>query len=230
MFDPCPYLSTTQPSVSRSDPPLVTRLRGRGNAVAPAAVDRCMETRTQGRGVQAVATRPEELEAFYRDHLPFVRSYVARRLDDPCDVADVTAEVFLRVIRSAVTYRAELGPPRAWLTGIARNAVTDHRQQSAQHDTTLRRLAGQRWLDEDSTNRIVARVAAEAPARALLERIAELPASLRAVVELVAVDGLALTDAATVLHISAGAARVRYHRARRLLHDDPALPRHKVTS
>lgn len=187
-----------------------------------------METRTQERDVQAVATQPAELEAFYCDYLPFVRSYVARRLHDPCDVADVTADVFMRVIRSADIYRAELGPPRAWLTGIARNAVTDHRRQSTQHDTTLRRLAGQRWLDEDSTDRIVARIAAEAPARALLDRIAELPASLRAVVELVAVDGLALGDAATVLRISAGAARVRYHRARRLLRDDPALPRHEV--
>ncbi len=180
--------------------------------------------------MQVVATQPAELEAFYRDHLPFVRSYLARRLNDPCDVADVTAEVFLAVVRSADTYRAELGPPRAWLTGIARNAVTDHLRLSARHDSTLRRLAGQRWLDEDSTHRIVARITAEAPARALLARITELPASLRAVVELVAVDGLTVTDAATVLQISAGAARVRYHRARRQLRDDPTLPRHEVSS
>lgn len=145
-------------------------------------------------------------------------------------MADVTAEVFLAVVRSSDTYRAELGPPRAWLTGIARNAVTDHRRRSARHDSTLRQVAGQRWLDEDSANRIVARVAVEAPARALLERISELPASLRDVVELVAVDGLAVTDAATVLQISAGAARVRYHRARGPLRDDPTLPRYEVTS
>lgn len=180
--------------------------------------------------MQAVATQPAELEAFYRDHLPFVRSYLARRLNDPCDVADVTADVFLAVVRSADTYRAELGPPRAWLTGIARNAVTDHLRRNARHDSTLRRLAGQRWLDEDSTHRIVVRIAAEAPARALLDRIADLPASLRDVVELVAVDGLTVTDAATVLQISAGAARVRYHRARRQLRDDSALPRYEVSS
>ncbi len=188
-----------------------------------------MVTRTQGCDVQAIATQPEEFEAFYRDHLPFVRRYVARRLSDPGDVADVTADIFLRVIRSAATYRRRCGPPRAWLTGIARNAVADHHRAGAQHDAALRRLAGRRWLDEDSADRIAQRVSAEAAARTMLGLIADLPVPLRAVVELVAVDGLTVVDAAAVLEISAGAARVRYHRARRLLNDAPAFQRHEVT-
>lgn len=157
-----------------------------------------------------------------------MRSYVARRVDDPCDVADVTADIFLRVIRSAASYRGQLGPPRSWLTGMARNAVAEHRRAGAQQQTAVSRAAGRRWLDEDSAERIVERVAAEAEARALLGRIAELPDPLRAVVELVAVDGLAVAEAAVVLQISSGAARVRHHRARRLLHDTPTLPRHEV--
>nr|WP_269326810.1 RNA polymerase sigma factor [Kineosporia mesophila] len=188
-----------------------------------------MTTRTQGRDVRTVATQPEQLEAFYREHLPFVRSYVARRLDDPYDIADVTADIFLRVIRSAATYQTQLGPPRAWLTGIARNAVAEHRQVSAQYEATVRQVSGRRWLDEDSADRIVQRVAAEADARVVLGLICEIPASLRAVVELVAVDGLAVAEAAAVLGISAGAARVRYHRARRLLREFPTFPRHEVT-
>jgi RNA polymerase sigma factor (sigma-70 family) len=187
-----------------------------------------MTNRAQRRDVQAAATQPEQLEAFYREHLPFVRSYVARRVDDPCDVADVTADIFLRVIKSAATYRAQLGPPRAWLTGIARNAVAEHRLVGAQYEATVRQLGGRRWLDEDSADRIVQRVTAEADARALLDLIAEIPVSLRAVVELVAVDGLSVAEAAAVLEISAGAARVRYHRARRLLRDSPSFPRHEV--
>lgn len=188
-----------------------------------------MVTKPQEREVREVATRPEQLEAFYREHLAFVRRYVARRLDDPHDVADVTADVFLRVVRSAATYQARLGPPRAWLTGIARNTVADHRAVAARHDAAARRFAGRRWLDEDSTERIVQRMAAEAQARALLVSIADLPEKLRAVVELVAVDGLAVNEAAALLDISAGAARVRYHRARRLLHDSPTFSPHEVT-
>ncbi len=187
-----------------------------------------MTTRAQAGDVQAVATQPEQLEAFYREHLPFVRQYVARRLSDPGDVADVTADVFLRVVRSAAGYRSQLGPPRAWLTGIARHVVAEHRRRGAQHDVAVRQLGGRRWLDEDAADRIVQRVTAEAEARDLLDRIAQLPPALRAVVELVAVDGLAVAEAAAVLDISAGAARVRYHRARRLLHDSRVPVRAEV--
>lgn len=72
-------------------------------------------------------------------------------------------------------------------------------------------------MDDDSIDRIVQRIAAEEEARALLALIADLSESLRGVVELVAVDGLAVAEAAAVLDITPGAARVRYHRARRLL-------------
>lgn len=160
-----------------------------------------MVTRTQGCDVQAIATQPDEFEAFYRDHLSFVRRYVARRLSDPYDVADVTADIFLRVIRSASTYRTQYGPPRAWLTGIARNAVADRHRAGALQEVALRQLAGRRWLDEDSADRIAQVVTAEAAARTMLGLIADLPAPLRAVVELVAVDGLAVVDAAAVLQI-----------------------------
>ncbi len=181
------------------------------------------------RDVATVATQPVELETFYREHLPFVRQYLARRVDDPFLVADLTAEVFLGVIRSAAAYRPDLGPPRAWLTGIARNIVADHRQSAAREHAATHRLQGRRLLDEDSTDRIVQRIAAETQARALLAAIAELPPTLRSLVELVAVDGLAVTQAADLLHISPGAARVRYHRARRLLQNTPTSQLHEVT-
>jgi RNA polymerase sigma factor (sigma-70 family) len=171
----------------------------------------------------------EELEAFYREHLPFVRQYLARRVDDPLTVADLTADVFVGVIRSNKTYRRELGPPRAWLTGIARNVLADHWLSDARSDATVRQLHGRRLLDDDSTDRIVQRIAAETDARALLSSIAGLPTALRSVVELVAVDGLAVSEAAAILHISSGAARVRYHRARRLLRQSAPLHLLEVT-
>lgn len=162
-------------------------------------------------------TAPDEFEAFYREHLPFLRQYLARRIDNPAVVADLTADVFLRAIGSTTNYRGELGPPRAWLVGIARNVLADHRRLSVRETAATRRLHGRRLLDEDSTDRIVQRIAAEADARTLLSSISQLPAPLRDVVELVAVDGLPVTEAATILRISPGAARVRYHRARRAL-------------
>lgn len=179
--------------------------------------------------IAAISTQHAEFESFYREHLPFLRLYLARRVADPFVVADLTADVFLGALRSAKTYRREFGSPRAWLTGIARNILADHWQSSAQESATVRRLRGRELLDEDSTDRIVQRIAAETQARTVLAAIADLPASLRSVIELVAVDGLTLTEAAAVLDISPGNARVRYHRARRLLQNTPALQPLEVT-
>ena len=176
----------------------------------------------------AIGTHPEEFENFYREHLPFVRMFLARRVDDPFAVADLTADVFLRAIRAASTYRRDLGAPRAWMVGIARNVVADHRRLRAREDAAVHRLAARRLLDDDSAQRIVERITATAEARVLLASIADLPAALRDVVELVAVDELSVTDAAAVLQISPGAARVRYHRARRLLRQS-FLPLREVT-
>lgn len=180
--------------------------------------------------VAVVASQPAELEAFYLEHLPFVRSYLARRVDDAFVVADLTADVFLEVIRSAGTYRTGLGPPRAWLVGIARHVVADHHRGAAREKATLGRLQGRRLLDEDAADRIVHRIAAETQARSVLAAIAQLSDPLRDVVELVAVDGLTVVDAAAVLGISPVAARVRYHRARRLLHHTPVSPLLEVTT
>lgn len=190
-----------------------------------------MVIKSMGRAhdIAAIAVQHAEFEAFYREHLPFVRLYLVRRVEDPFLVADLTADVFVSAIRSAVTYRCEFGPPRAWLTGIARNIVADHWKSSARERTTIQRLQGREFLDEDSTDRIVQRIAAETQARSVLAAIAELPPNLRSVVELVAVDGLAVTEAAAVLNISPGNARVRYHRARRLLQNTPTLQPLEVT-
>lgn len=183
-----------------------------------------------GDELRALGTEPDQLELFYREHLPFVRRYLARRLHEPADVADLTADVFTTVIESAHTYRPDRGSPRAWLTGIMRNLLGAHRQARVRQTSSDQRLLGRRLLDEDSTQRIVDRIDAEDRARQVLTNLRELPPALRDVVELVAVDGLSLIDAAAVLRISPGAARVRYHRARRALQHSIALGVEGATS
>ena len=48
-----------------------------------------------------IADDPDVFEAFYRDHVDAVQRFVARRLDDPHMVADMTGEVFLAAIDGA---------------------------------------------------------------------------------------------------------------------------------
>jgi RNA polymerase sigma-70 factor (ECF subfamily) len=72
-------------------------------------------------------------------------------------------------------------------------------------------------LDEDDAVRMDARIDAAAQSRRLYEAMDRLPEGERAVLELVALDGLSAREAGQALHIGSVAARVRLHRARRRL-------------
>jgi RNA polymerase sigma factor (sigma-70 family) len=164
-----------------------------------------------------IDTDPEAFEAFYRRHVRMVTGFVARRVVDPHAVDDLTTEVFLAAIEGAAGYRARLGNEAAWLVGIARNVLAAERRRSARQADTHHRAAGRRPLDEDAIARLEERIDAERAARRLLAAIEDLPERLRAVLELVDVDGLTVAEAAAVLKIRPGTARVRLHRAHRLL-------------
>ncbi|WP_200954393.1 MULTISPECIES: RNA polymerase sigma factor [unclassified Nocardioides] len=154
------------------------------------------------------------MEAFYREHAETVKTFLARRIADPHQVADLTADIFLAAIGSADRYRPDEGAPLPWLLGIARNAVADATRRRARRLRAESRIQGRRLLDEDATARIAERIDAERLTRALYDALAALPARDRRLMELVAVDGLSVTDAAAELGVKPGTARVRLHRSR----------------
>lgn len=164
-----------------------------------------------------IGTDPEVFEAFYRDHLDTVRQFVARRVADPELAADLTAAVFLAAMDRASSYRPDRGSPAAWLIGVARNVVADEFRNQFRQQRLQRRVAGQRVLDADSMERIEERIDAQRETRRLYAALATLKERDRALLELVAVDGLSVADAAAVLGLKPGAARVRLHRSRRAL-------------
>lgn len=164
-----------------------------------------------------IARDPAAFEVFYRLHVVTVTRFVARRVSDPHTVADLTAEVFLAVIGSAHTYRPSRGSQRAWLYGIARNVIGGERRRVATEQGKASRIAGRRLLADDDIARLEDRIDAESASRDLYLALSLLPAAERAVLELVAVDGLPVTEAAAALRIRPGTARVRLHRARNAL-------------
>ena len=165
----------------------------------------------------ALTTDPDALERFYREHLETVQRFVARRVDDPYLAADLTADVFVAVIESAPAYRPSRGPAVAWLYGIARHVVADAHRERARQQRLALAVQGRELLSEDDVAAMHARIDAASEGRALLDEIALLPDGERAVLELVSVDGLTVSEAARALGLSPVAARVRLHRARRAL-------------
>lgn len=161
-----------------------------------------------------IAHDPATLEAFYRGHVEAVEQFVVRRVDDPYLAADLTADVFLAAIDAAASYRPERGSPRAWLFGVARNVVASEHRRAARERRANARIEGRRLLDENDVERMQQRIDAASQARSLFTALAQLPAAERAVLELVALDDLSVTEAAVALGLRPVTARVRLHRAR----------------
>jgi RNA polymerase sigma-70 factor (ECF subfamily) len=176
-----------------------------------------------------IAHDPQAFEAFYRAHVEGVQRFVARRVDDPYLAADLTAEVFLAAIDAAAGYRRERGTPVAWLFGVARIVVAAEHRRVARERRAHSQVEGRRLLDDDDLERIQERIDAAARSRALFAAVAQLPEGERAVLELVALDELSVTEAAAVLGLRPVTARVRLHRARGALRrqffddDSPAI-------
>ena len=174
--------------------------------------------------ISGIGADPVAFETFYRRHVEAVGRFVARRVDDPYLAADLTADVFLAVIESAAGYRPDRGSQIAWLFGVARNVIADERRRAALRSRVTGRLAGRRELAADDIARIEERIDAESAARRTHRALAALPPDTRALVELVAVDGLTVAEAGAALGMSAVTARVRLHRARRVVRAVLARP------
>jgi RNA polymerase sigma-70 factor (ECF subfamily) len=93
--------------------------------------------------------------------------------------------------------------------------IAGERRRSARELHARTRLpAAEALIEPDDLARLHARIDAEAESRRLYQAMDRLSSNERAVLELVALDGLEVSEAAQALGIRPVAARVRLHRAR----------------
>ncbi|WP_202033297.1 sigma-70 family RNA polymerase sigma factor [Nocardioides sp. WS12] len=176
--------------------------------------------------VPLVGSDADLMDLFYREHNEDMKRFFARRTADPHEIADLTADLFVAVIKHAHRYRPEAGRPIAWLYGIARNLVADSSRRRARRFRAESKIQGRRLLDETSALQILERVESERAARDLYTALDVLSPKDRRLMELVAVDGCSVVEAAAVLEMKPGNARVRLHRSRARLQrelDNPFL-------
>ncbi len=176
--------------------------------------------------VHRIGSDPGAFGDFYVEHIAAVQRFVARRVADPYLAADLVADIFLAAVDGAGGYRSNRGSPIGWLMGVARNVVASEFRRQGRQREVVRRISGRRLLDPDSLARAEERLDAERETRRLYDALARLPERDRALMELVAVDGLAVAEAAAVLGVKPATARVRLHRSRRLVqsHLQPPAP------
>jgi RNA polymerase sigma-70 factor (ECF subfamily) len=154
-----------------------------------------------------------QFEALFRDTRAPLLAYLSRRA--PVDDApDLLAEVYLVAWRK----RADLPAGeerRLWLYGVARRLLAEHhRAEWKRNDAEVGgTVAGEpgRPTEDDRRNEAV---------RQALQSLSDLD---RELVTLTTWEGLSTADAARVVGITAGTARVRLHRARGRLARHPRL-------
>jgi RNA polymerase sigma-70 factor (ECF subfamily) len=163
--------------------------------------------------IAALRHDPDALEEFYRRHVTVVTRFAQRRLGDPHQADDIVAAAFLAVIDSADRYEPDRGSTRAWLFGITSNLIAGANRRAAAEYRAVQRLGGQRplWTDELAglEEAIDARRRVGSPG-AMLDL---LPTAERELVTLL-LDRHTLPEAADVLGIRTGTARMRLARAR----------------
>lgn len=79
---------------------------------------------------------PQALAAIHDALYPQVFRYVAYRVDDPQTCEDITAEVFLRLLKALKKEDLTIDNLRAWLLGTAHHLVQDYYRKSYRHPTT----------------------------------------------------------------------------------------------
>jgi RNA polymerase sigma-70 factor (ECF subfamily) len=136
-----------------------------------------------------------------------ILDYLARRVDDPEDAADLFGDAYLVAWRKRRSMPADEESARKWLYVVARNTLLNH----------YRSKKRRRALTE-SLRREMTRALDVAPpddeAVEIREAIASLPPAQAELVRLVHWDGLSLVDAAEVMGVGASTARSRYATAK----------------
>jgi RNA polymerase sigma factor (sigma-70 family) len=164
--------------------------------------------------VMILGHNADALEEFYRRHVRGVTRFVARSVGDSHDTADLVAATFVAVIESAHRYDPQRGEPRAWLYGIAGNIVAGRFRRGAAESRAMAAWEGRSCPPPDDYEVVDNKLDAARSAGPALEMVRSLPPTERELIDLMLRGDLSLAEAARVLGIRPGTARMRWSRAR----------------
>ena len=145
----------------------------------------------------------------YERHLEPVYRYVRSQTRDRATAEDLTAQVFLKALSSAGTFKGD-GSYRSWIFTIARNTVSTWRSERRKNVVPIEDLA--HHPDPAPTAPALA-IASEDRAQ-LWNAVSRLPDAQREVVRLRYRRELTIDEIARLTRRSSGAVRVLLHRAR----------------
>ncbi len=156
------------------------------------------------------ATAEAVCRGWYEAYGGQLYNYLRFHLPSPDLAEDLTAEVFLRALKSFARFDPAIGGPRAWLFRIAQNALRDHQRQARRRQVVP--LAGMRDLEYQAPSP-EERLLWEEEVAGLLAAMGELSPGDREVIGLCYGSETSMAEAGEILGLSAAATRTRLWRA-----------------
>ncbi|PWJ45151.1 RNA polymerase, sigma subunit, ECF family [Quadrisphaera granulorum] len=154
------------------------------------------------------------LETFLGTVAPRLLAYALRRVQPSEDAADVVAQVLLTAWRRRDDLPQDNDAAAAWLFGVARNVLANHRRGQVRREALADRLRDDLTRAERSSASHAGHASADGPAERVREALELLPEDDRELLTLVAWDGLGIAEAGAVLGLGASSARSRWARAK----------------
>lgn len=139
---------------------------------------------------------PGSFSAFYRSHYPRLIGYFRRRVSQPDQALDLTAETFAIAFEARLDFRGHSErQARAWVFAIAEFKLKQFIATKTVQTETIRRLE-LAWpaADEEELRRVEEIADAQAAGDALQEALGELTHQERDVVLRHVIDGLSFVD------------------------------------
>jgi RNA polymerase sigma-70 factor (ECF subfamily) len=161
---------------------------------------------------QAKAGDKDALSSLYDYYVQAIYQYILYRVATYEIAEDLTADVFLRMVRGLARYNDRGAPFGAWLFRIAANRVNDHYRQRQE---TIDIPADYSAEHPDMLETIVASEETEM----LLAAMRRLSADYQNILTLRFIQDMSYNEVAYILDKSEGAIRVMQHRALKALAD-----------
>ncbi|WBL34922.1 sigma-70 family RNA polymerase sigma factor [Tepidiforma flava] len=153
---------------------------------------------------------PGAWRVLFEQEMPAIYRYAYSRVPSAEDAEDLASLVFEQAWKSAEHLQDRGLPPRAWLFGIARHVVTEHRRR-------LFRAPPAVALEAFDTPH--AGLEGHAEQMALAKAVAQLPRADAEVVTLRFLHGLSLAETAEAMRVTVDAVKARQGRALKKLRE-----------
>jgi RNA polymerase sigma-70 factor (ECF subfamily) len=167
----------------------------------------------------ALARRGNE-DAFrrlYRELFDPVAGYVRRRVNNPEDAEDITAQVFRSFLQRLDRYDAEKGSVMTWVIVMARNAVIDHHRRVRPETADVNELADVLAGDHPEQTGPLHDLVRDEEVRSVQRLLARQPADIREMFALRFEQGMRVREVATVMGLGEDAVKQRFARTFRKL-------------